>query len=53
MTPADRAALEIGRLFMRVFAAEQQVAALVKDLEALKAEHASDPRLDPSTPQAV
>jgi len=32
MTPADRAALEIGRLFMRAHTAEQQVAVLAARL---------------------
>jgi hypothetical protein len=38
MTPADRAALEIGRLFMRAHAAEQQAAALAERVAELEAQ---------------
>lgn len=45
LAPADRAALEIGRLFMRAHAAEQQVAMLAARLAELetKAEKGVDP----------
>jgi hypothetical protein len=47
MTPADRAALEIGRLFMRAHTAEQQVEALaarVAELESQVRELTKDQR---------
>jgi hypothetical protein len=36
VTPADRAALEIGRLFMRAHAAEQQAEALAQEVKILR-----------------
>jgi hypothetical protein len=38
MTPSDRAALEIGRLFMRAHAAEQQARELSERVAKLEAE---------------